>query len=68
MTGPGTQEAREYWEPTPEEREHIIKYHIDIKISTKDRKTATVSIIGECKDPKCPVKVPSCMYCHRPPC
>jgi hypothetical protein len=67
MTGPATQQAQEYRKPTDEEWKHIIHHHIGIQISTTDG-AATVSIVGECDDPKCPTHVPSCKYCKRPPC
>jgi hypothetical protein len=67
MTGPATQQAHEYRKPTEAEWKHIVNHHIGIQISTKDG-TATVSVVGECDEPKCPTQVPCCKYCKRPPC
>ena len=67
MTGPATQQVNEYRKPTAEEWKHILEHHIGIQISAKDG-TATVVVVGECDDPKCPTPVPCCKYCKRPPC
>jgi hypothetical protein len=67
MTGPATQQAREYRKPTDEEWKHIVYHHIGIQISTTDG-VASVSVVGECVDPKCPTPVYHCEYCKRPPC
>lgn len=66
MSSQGTQKAREYHEPTEAERKHILEHHIGIRIAEDG--TATVSVFGECGEPKCPVHVPCCFYCKRPPC
>ena len=67
MTGPATQQVKEFRKPTAKEREHILEKHIGIQISVKDG-TATVVVLGECDVPECPTPVPCCKYCKRPPC
>ena len=67
MPGPAAKEAPQYRKASPEELKHIVEHHIQVWVSTQDP-TACVTIIGECDEEGCPLDVPCCRYCKRPPC
>ena len=67
MFDSATKQAHEYRKPNDEEWKHILEYHLEVQVCPRDGAT-TVSVVGECDDPKCPTHVHSTKYCKRPPC
>ena len=54
--------------PTEEQREHILKHHLQIKM---EEGTVRLAYVIFCSDQQCPVPDKNRVivsYCHKPPC
>jgi hypothetical protein len=60
-----------FLKPTEEQREHILKHHLQIKIEDGKDGTVRIAYVISCLEQQCPVPDKNRVIlalCHKPPC